>query len=104
VQGRLRHPTALPRRSSRSGKPGISSSTSRVLSCWKSTSGETERYIRLVFQRAREKVPVIVFFDEMDSIFRSRSSGVSGNVENTIIEALYFKDFNSGQRAASGSW
>src|SRR5581483_9164193 len=50
--------------------------------------GETERHIRLVFQRAREKAsegtPVIVFFDEMDSIFRTRGSGVSSDVENTI--------------------
>src|SRR5262249_51357361 len=50
--------------------------------------GETERHIRLVFQRAREKasegMPVIVFFDEMDSIFRTRGSGVSSDVENTI--------------------
>src|ERR1019366_8656016 len=48
--------------------------------------GETERHIRLVFQRAREKasegMPVIVFFDEMDSIFRTRGSGVSSDVEN----------------------
>jgi proteasome-associated ATPase len=47
--------------------------------------GETERHIRLVFQRAR---PVIVFFDEMDSIFRTRGSGVSSDVENTIVPQL----------------
>src|SRR3954453_18739556 len=45
--------------------------------------GETERHIRLVFQRAREKAshgtPVIVFFDEMDSLFRTRGSGVSSD-------------------------
>src|SRR5690348_14285309 len=54
--------------------------------------GETERHIRLVFQRAREKAsegtPVIVFFDEMDSIFRTRGSGVSSDVENTIVAQL----------------
>ncbi|MDP9240252.1 MAG: proteasome ATPase [Actinomycetota bacterium] len=54
--------------------------------------GETERHIRLVFQRAREKAsegtPVIVFFDEMDSIFRTRGSGVSSDVENTIVPQL----------------
>jgi len=54
--------------------------------------GETERHIRLVFQRAREKasegMPVIVFFDEMDSIFRTRGSGVSSDVENTIVPQL----------------
>jgi proteasome-associated ATPase len=54
--------------------------------------GETERQIRLIFQRAREKVqeghPVIVFFDEMDSIFRTRGSGVSSDVENTIVPQL----------------
>ncbi len=54
--------------------------------------GETERQIRLVFQRAREKasegMPVIVFFDEMDSIFRTRGSGVSSDVENTIVPQL----------------
>jgi proteasome-associated ATPase len=54
--------------------------------------GETERHIRLVFQRAREKAsegtPVIVFFDEMDSIFRTRGSGVSSDVENTIVPQM----------------
>src|SRR6201990_466703 len=54
--------------------------------------GETERHIRLVFQRAREKAsmgtPVIVFFDEMDSLFRIRGSGVSSAVENTIVPQL----------------
>jgi proteasome-associated ATPase len=54
--------------------------------------GETERKIRLVFQRAREKAsdgnPVIVFFDEMDSIFRTRGSGVSSDVELTIVPQL----------------
>ncbi|MET0526484.1 MAG: proteasome ATPase, partial [Nocardioides sp.] len=53
---------------------------------------ETERHIRLVFQRAREKAsegtPVIVFFDEMDSLFRTRGSGVSSDVENTIVPQL----------------
>jgi proteasome-associated ATPase len=54
--------------------------------------GETERQIRLIFQRAREKVaegfPVIVFFDEMDSIFRTRGSGISSDVETTIVPQL----------------
>ncbi|WP_242658571.1 proteasome ATPase [Klenkia brasiliensis] len=54
--------------------------------------GETERHIRLVFQRAREKAsegaPVIVFFDEMDSIFRTRGTGVSSDVESTIVPQL----------------
>jgi proteasome-associated ATPase len=54
--------------------------------------GETERHIRLIFQRAREKasegLPVIVFFDEMDSVFRTRGSGVSSDVENTIVPQL----------------
>jgi proteasome-associated ATPase len=54
--------------------------------------GETERQIRLVFQRAREKgeegVPVIVFFDEMDSLFRTRGSGISSDVESTIVPQL----------------
>ncbi len=54
--------------------------------------GETERQIRLIFQRAREKsaegYPVIVFFDEMDSLFRTRGSGVSSDVENTIVPQL----------------
>jgi proteasome-associated ATPase len=54
--------------------------------------GETERQIRLVFQRAREKAsegtPVIVFFDEMESLFRTRGSGVSSDVENTIVPQL----------------
>ncbi|MGH2697530.1 MAG: proteasome ATPase, partial [Actinomycetota bacterium] len=54
--------------------------------------GETERQIRLIFQRAKEKseegFPVIVFFDEMDSIFRMRGSGISSDVENTIVPQL----------------
>ena len=54
--------------------------------------GETGRQIRLVFQRAREKgeegVPVIVFFDEMDSLFRTRGSGISSDVESTIVPQL----------------
>ena len=58
--------------------------------------GETERHIRLVFQRAREKAsegtPVIVFFDEMDSLFRTRGSGVSSDVENTIVPQLLQRD------------
>ena len=54
--------------------------------------GETERQIRMVFQRAREKSeegwPVIVFFDEMDSMFRTRGSGISSDVESTIVPQL----------------
>ncbi|MFP4148255.1 MAG: proteasome ATPase [Nitriliruptoraceae bacterium] len=54
--------------------------------------GETERQIRLIFQRAREKsaegVPVIVFFDEMESLFRTRGTGVSSDVETTIVPQL----------------
>jgi len=54
--------------------------------------GETERQIRLVFQRAREKaeegVPVIVFFDEMDSLFRTRGTGISSDMESTVVPQL----------------
>ncbi|XKG28361.1 proteasome ATPase [Phycicoccus jejuensis] len=54
--------------------------------------GETERHIRLIFQRAREKsnegFPVVVFFDEMESLFRTRGSGVSSDVETTIVPQL----------------
>lgn len=54
--------------------------------------GETERQIRLVFQRAREKSeegwPVIIFFDEMDSMFRTRGTGVSSDMESTIVPQL----------------
>ncbi len=54
--------------------------------------GETERHIRLIFQRAREKssdgTPVVVFFDEMESLFRTRGSGVSSDVETTIVPQL----------------
>ncbi|WP_425600009.1 proteasome ATPase [Ornithinimicrobium sufpigmenti] len=54
--------------------------------------GETERHIRLIFQRAREKSaagdPVVVFFDEMESLFRTRGSGVSSDVETTIVPQL----------------
>jgi len=54
--------------------------------------GETERQIRLIFERAKEKsdegVPVIVFFDEMDSLFRTRGTGISSDVESTIVPQL----------------
>ena len=54
--------------------------------------GETERQIRLIFQRAREKSeegwPVIVFFDEMDSLFRTRGTGISSDMETTIVPQL----------------
>jgi proteasome-associated ATPase len=54
--------------------------------------GETERQIRLIFQRAKEKsdegVPIIVFFDEMDSLFRTRGSGISSDIESTIVPQL----------------
>ncbi len=54
--------------------------------------GETERHIRLIFQRAREKaeegVPVIIFFDEMDSLFRTRGTGISSDMESTIVPQL----------------
>jgi proteasome-associated ATPase len=54
--------------------------------------GETERQIRLIFQRAKEKltegVPVIVFFDEMDSLFRTRGTGISSDMEATIVPQL----------------
>ena len=54
--------------------------------------GETERQIRLVFQRAREKSeegwPVIVFFDEMDSLFRTRGTGISSDMESTVVPQL----------------
>ena len=54
--------------------------------------GETERHIRLIFARAREKasqgIPVVVFFDEMDSLFRTRGTGISSDVETTIVPQL----------------
>jgi len=54
--------------------------------------GETERQIRMIFQRAKEKseegVPIIVFFDEMDSLFRTRGSGISSDMEATIVPQL----------------
>ena len=54
--------------------------------------GETERQIRLIFERARQKAvegyPVIVFFDEMESLFRTRGSGISSDVETTIVPQL----------------
>ncbi|MGZ7000265.1 MAG: AAA family ATPase, partial [Acidimicrobiia bacterium] len=47
---------------------------------------------RLIFERAREKseegVPVIVFFDEMDSLFRTRGTGISSDIESTIVPQL----------------
>src|SRR5467141_2029951 len=54
--------------------------------------GETERKIREIFIKAREKaaedVPVVVFFDEMDALFRTRGSGISSDVETTIVPQL----------------
>jgi len=54
--------------------------------------GETERHIRLIFARAREKAsegtPVVVFFDEMDALFRTRGTGISSDVETTIVPQL----------------
>jgi len=54
--------------------------------------GETERHIRTIFSRAREKAaegyPVVVFFDEMESLFRTRGTGVSSDVETTIVPQL----------------
>ena len=54
--------------------------------------GETERHIRMIFQRAREKAaeghPVIVFFDEMESLFRTRGTGISSDIESTIVPQL----------------
>ncbi len=54
--------------------------------------GETERKIREIFQKAKEKaaedVPVVVFFDEMDALFRTRGSGISSDVETTIVPQL----------------
>ena len=54
--------------------------------------GETERHIRLIFSRARERaergIPVIVFFDEMDSLFRTRGTGKSSDVETTVVPQL----------------
>lgn len=54
--------------------------------------GETERHLRTIFARAREKAadghPVVVFFDEMESLFRTRGSGVSSDVETTIVPQL----------------
>ena len=54
--------------------------------------GETERYIRTIFERARAKAhtgaPVVVFFDEMDALFRARGSGVSSDMETTIVPQL----------------
>ena len=54
--------------------------------------GETERQIRLIFQQAREKAsegwPVIVFFDEMESLFRTRGSGISSDMESTVVPQL----------------
>jgi len=54
--------------------------------------GETERQIRVIFARAREKaalgLPVVVFFDEMDSLFRTRGTGVSSDVETTVVPQL----------------
>lgn len=80
--------------SERTGRPDVRSyflniKGPELLNKW---VGETERQIRLIFQRAKEKsdegVPVIVFFDEMDSLFRTRGTGISSDVESTIVPQL----------------
>jgi proteasome-associated ATPase len=80
--------------SERSGNPDVRSyflniKGPELLNKW---VGETERQIRMIFQRAKEKsdegVPVIVFFDEMDSLFRTRGTGISSDVESTIVPQL----------------
>ena len=80
--------------SERTGRPDVRSyflniKGPELLNKW---VGETERQIRLIFQRAKEKsdegVPIIVFFDEMDSLFRTRGSGISSDVESTIVPQL----------------
>ena len=54
--------------------------------------GETERHIRLIFENARQKSeegwPVIIFFDEMESLFRIRGSGISSDMESTVVPQL----------------
>ncbi len=51
--------------------------------------GESERQVREVFKKAKERAadgnPVIVFFDEMDALFRTRGTGVSSDIESTIV-------------------
>ena len=90
-----RSPTRWPRRSPRS--PATTTARSYFLNIkgpelLNKYVGETERQIRLVFQRAREKSeegwPVIVFFDEMDSMFRTRGTGISSDMESTIVPQL----------------
>ena len=90
-----RWPTAWPRRSPRCR--ATSTARSYFLNIkgpelLNKYVGETERQIRLVFQRAREKSeegwPVIVFFDEMDSMFRTRGTGISSDMESTIVPQL----------------
>ena len=67
--------------------------------------GETERQIRLIFQRAREKsdegVPVIIFFDEMESLFRTRGSGISSDIESTIVPQL-LSEIDGGESLKNG--
>ena len=64
--------------------------------------GETERQIRLIFQRAREKseegYPVIVFFDEMDSLFRTRGTGISSDIESHDRAAAARRDRRRRER------
>ena len=54
--------------------------------------GETERQIRVIFEEAREKsndgYPVVIFFDEMESLYRIRGSGISSDMESTIVPQL----------------
>jgi len=51
--------------------------------------GETERQIRAIFDQARkaaaEDRPVVIFFDEMEALFRTRGTGVSSDVETMIV-------------------
>lgn len=86
--------SSLARRASVEGQPPVRSHFLNVKGpeLLNKYVGETERQIRLIFQRARERSreghPVVVFFDEMEALFRTRGTGVSSDVETTIVPQL----------------
>jgi proteasome-associated ATPase len=58
----------------------------KILNMW---LGETERMVREIFETARERSKegrlVFIFFDEAESVLRTRSSGRWLNISNTVV-------------------
>ncbi len=52
--------------------------------------GESERQVRELFARARERVPCIIFLDEIDAVAERRNDALSGadHVRNAVVNTL----------------